>query len=42
MTYSSGYFANKPLDLHRSQENKYQNILKKLVGKNILEIGFNT
>jgi len=39
MTYSSALFSNKPLDLHRAQENKYQNILNKLVGKNILEIG---
>lgn len=39
MTYSSALFANKPFDLHRAQENKYQNILNKLVGKNILEIG---
>ena len=39
MTYSSAYFGNKNFDLHRAQENKYQNILNKLVGKNILEIG---
>ena len=41
MTYSSGFFNNKPLDLHRSQEAKYQNILNKLVGKNILEMNKN-
>jgi len=39
MTYSSAYFGNKNFDLQRAQENKYQNILNKLIGKNILEIG---
>lgn len=39
MTYSSAYFHNKNFDLAKAQENKYQYILDKLVGENILEIG---
>jgi len=39
MTYSSAYFRDKALDLSMAQKLKYQYIIDKLVGKNILEIG---
>jgi cyclopropane-fatty-acyl-phospholipid synthase len=39
MTYSSAIFYGKELDLKDAQRNKYQRILEKLSGKNILEIG---
>lgn len=39
MTYSSALFNNQDLELHQAQELKYQNIIDKLSGKTILEIG---
>lgn len=39
MTYSSALFNGKELSLEKAQHNKYKNILDKLEGKNILEIG---
>jgi len=39
MTYSSAIFDSKNLTLHKAQINKYNNILKKLSGQTVLEIG---
>ena len=39
MTYSSALFAGKNISLNKAQLNKYNNIISKLSGKTILEIG---
>ncbi len=39
MTYSSAFFDGKDLDLEAAQNCKYQNILNKLSGSSVLEIG---
>jgi cyclopropane-fatty-acyl-phospholipid synthase len=39
MTYSSAYFHNKSIDLTGGQQEKYNYIINKLIGKTVLEIG---
>lgn len=39
MTYSSALFNGKEISLEEAQQQKYQNILNKLEGKSVLEIG---